>query len=229
MATGESISDVVRPLDTGSTALEWASYVRDVTHVLVEHEPTEALRALAADPRTPEDILLELSQRPELRDDLGHRKGPRRLLESLANSYRHPEATITVAIDLYTAPNESLEAFQAFIDRHGDNTWMLESLIRCESSTPEKEQALIDAIARHPEAPRLQRVVEIARLEAEAAVTSSPKRIEELFRTNDRAVWRRLAANPNASPEVLRELAMVRNGPLAKEIRATAQSQLSKL
>jgi hypothetical protein len=60
---------------------------------------------------------------------LGHRSGPRDLLEKLASSHRYSEAITTLALRYYSSEDTSDEEFAAFVQKYRDD-WMLRYNLR---------------------------------------------------------------------------------------------------
>src|SRR5438105_2169417 len=72
-----------------------------------------------------EDLLILACQYPEFRNEIGHRSGPQRVLELLADAYDHPEAILTLGIDLYESPRHGPRKFAEFLKRHRETGWLL--------------------------------------------------------------------------------------------------------
>lgn len=227
-----SLSEVNHPITLSvEPPLEAAakSLIRDAVRHEISVRHIECLRWFCSHPMTSEDLLLEIYESGLCRDDLGHRQGPRALLEKLANEARYPEAIITLAIQLYTWDDESPHDFGQFLARHADHLWMLESLARRTASTPEKEDLLCAVAASHPEAERLKRQLRLHRLKRRAAACSDPKEIDELYATGEPAVWLMLAGNRAVRRYLLEKLADVKDVPSARQIRNAAREQLAHL
>jgi len=185
-----------------------------------------SLRWLCSHPTAPEDFLLSVAHLPECRTELAHRKGPLRLLQLLADVYEEDEAILTLAGELYGSGSEQLDSFQAFLQRHSGNGWMLETLVQRRGSCSEKERALLEAIDNHAERDRLRRVWELGELEREAANADDATRIGELYALNEPTIWRALAGNAHTPAAMLRNLAGVAQTSHASEIRRIAQAAL---
>lgn len=80
----------------------------------------ELLSELLMHPNIPEDILIHFAHEGKFVPTLGHRSGPRELLEILADRYRYPEAITTLALDYYGAPQAKLKPFQDFLQKYRD-------------------------------------------------------------------------------------------------------------
>lgn len=172
---------------------------------------------------TPEEVLLSLCDRGLCLDELGHRTGPRKLLEKMADVHQYPEAIITLASELYTNPEERLDSFVSFVHRHADSLWMLESLAERDTSSPDKEAALLDIFRRSPEGERLLGICEVRRLAREALTTTDAAQIDQLYATGEPRIWRALADNRSVPRHLLDKLAAARGVKFAAEIRDRAR------
>lgn len=210
------------PLENLTEAL-----IRNAVHQDLLANRQESLRSFCLREDTPDDILRELYECKLFHRELGHRKGPRWLLERIAHETRYPEAVITLALELYTSDSGSATEFQSFIEEHSDNGWMLESLARQCPSSDGKAAAFRAVAARHPDHERILRLLQILEWEQKAGSETKASELERLFETHEPKVWRSLASNPSAPREVLEKLAEARDIPLAREIRATAKTMLS--
>jgi hypothetical protein len=164
-------------------------------------------RPLAEHPAMPEDALLDLCERGLCLGELGHRAGPRRLLERMASLHAYPEAILTLALDLYRDPGEPLDAFAAHARAHATHAWMLRALAEVDASGPEKEAfyesllgASADAAAFHARLLARRADVTVARLEAFLAAHADPWVLTLLLRTpiddgDKLALVRRMAAS----------------------------------
>jgi uncharacterized protein (DUF1778 family) len=100
----------------------------------------QLLGDLLSNPHTPEDALWAAYRRGEGITPLGHRRGPRALLEALAEEHDYSEAITTLA--LYHYANEDDDAFRRFVERHrGD--FMMRSNLRHARHLPERKRALV--------------------------------------------------------------------------------------
>ncbi|HVC94444.1 MAG TPA: hypothetical protein VND64_12175 [Pirellulales bacterium] len=205
-----------------------AALIRDVARQHMAVGNADALRWLCSHPDTPEDVLLEICDHGLCLDELGHRRGPRRLLEKLADERHYPEAIISLALELYVSALEPEGAFAAFVGRHADHAWVLESLAHKEASSPEKEAAYSLVLNAHPEAARMRTIQDSCRAERRARQSNDPAEIESLYATRDPAVWRALAGNPATPNALLAELAKARDIQCARETRNLAADTLSR-
>lgn len=192
--------------------------------ISAQHE--ECLRWFCEHPDTPGDLLLEIYESGHCLDELGHRQGPRILLEKLANEANYPEAILTLAIQFYTDSSIAVEEFNGFLRRHADNDWMLETLVRRQESSAEKERLLHGTILLHPEADRLRHLMEVNRLSHRAARADDLEEIERLYSTGEPDVWLALAGNSATPRRLLERLAEAADVRLARRIRNGARQML---
>lgn len=205
-----------------------AAFIRNAVHQELAAGRHERLAWFGSHPDTPDDVLLELCDLGLCLDELWHRSGPRALLQRLASRHRYSEAVLTLATDLYTSPTESAADFEAFANEHADNRWLLETLARLSGSCAEKRDALRTIIARHGDASRLLKLMDIGDQSRHAAVATDEAELRRLFATREPAIWRALVSNPAVPRDVLTQLAGVKDMPLAREIRNRAAEKLAK-
>jgi hypothetical protein len=204
------------------------AFIRNAVHKHLQSKPDEDdLRWLLSHDSAPEDLLLELCERGLCIDELGHRKGPRRLLEKLADEHHYPEAIITLAAKLYADPAESDDSFRSFVQQHFDCAWMLESLSHLDPSSAKKEVAYLAVAGKHPDQLRFTQLQEARLLEKEAKTTIDAEAIDRLFKTREPQAWRGLANNPAVPTDMLAELASVKGLRYAREIRDRAKRNLA--
>lgn len=98
------------------------------------------LQAVLANPHTPEDALWEAYRLGRGITALGCRRGPRPLLEALAEEHGSSEAITTLA--LYHYADEDDDAFRQFVERHRSDETLRESL-RLDLLLPERRRALV--------------------------------------------------------------------------------------
>jgi hypothetical protein len=103
------------------------------------------LHWLLTHPQAPEETLLRLCEQGLYLDDLGHRQGPRSLLEMLAFRHHYPEAVLTLGKQIYANPAESPSVLRDFLLRQSDERWLFESLARQTASSLDKEQVFLDS------------------------------------------------------------------------------------
>jgi hypothetical protein len=223
MATiDEPITVTVDPaVDSAETML------RNVAHQFLQAGRSDELSWICAHDFAPEDLLLELCDLGLCFMELGHRSGPRKLLERMADEHHYPEAIITLASKLYLDPDESTDSFAMHLGQHAESGWMFESLVRLEPTSAEKAKVFLSAIRSHPEAVRLLHLAEVRRFESAAAVATDSAEIECLFATNEPRVWRVLASNRSVPCHLLEQLASVTGIRNAADIRDRARRTLT--
>jgi hypothetical protein len=191
-------------------------------------EDREDIRWLISHPEAPEDLLLSLCDQGLYLDVLGHRQGPRALLEKMAAQHRYPEAVVTLGKRLYADPQESTESLRAFLDEFRDSAWLFESLARTERSSAEKEQIFLNMARTLPFGDTVRAAHNRRQQESRAAQATDATEIQTLYETRDPAVWRALANNPHTPEDVVRRLAEVGEIKFARDIRNLAQANLSR-
>src|SRR5436305_225704 len=90
-----------------------AALIRAAVRQHLAKKDAEGLRWLCSHHDTPEDVLLEICDHGLCLDELGHRRGPRRLVEKMADDHHYPEAIISLALELYVSASEPDHAFVA--------------------------------------------------------------------------------------------------------------------
>lgn len=209
------------PLDAAA-----ASLLRDAVRHEISAGHEDCLLWFCSHPTMPDDLLLEIFESGLCLDELGHRRGPRPLLEKLANEACYPEAIVTLALQLYTDSSESPEEFSRFVKQHSDHSWMLDSLVRQSASCAEKKSLLEEVIAAHPEAERLQHQLKVYHWSRQAAHIDDPRVIESLYATDEPAVWLALAGNRATPRHLIEQLAGIKDVRLARRIRNRAKEAL---
>jgi hypothetical protein len=223
MATIDEPNIVTFPPGNGSAD----AMVRNAGHQLLQSQRLDALPWFCTHESAPEDFLLELCDLGLYLHELGHRKGPRKLLERLADQHHYPEAILTLAKNFYSDPNESTVSFASFLARHADCRWMFESLARLEPSSSAKADAFLAAARNRPDAAQILQMVESHRFESEAETATDPAVIERLYATNDPRVWRALASNRSVPRHLLEQLTSVAGVRSAAEIRDRARRNIA--
>jgi len=116
----------------------------EAVRALLEEPPRrdhDFLDDLLLNPHTPEDVLWEAYRQGRGIEPLGHRRGPRALLEALAEEHRYSEAITSLAL-FYYAHEDDDAAFRAFVERHrGD--YMLQWNLIHDRKFPERKRALV--------------------------------------------------------------------------------------
>lgn len=128
--------------------------LRGVALAVLQDEPPEdadlLLSELVFHPDMPDDLLLHLLDRGLCLAELGHRAGPRALLERMAAELGFSEAITTLALEYYGVEGADPEAFVAFVQRHRGNP-MLQEALRRAPHLPEplrrRALALLDGVA----------------------------------------------------------------------------------
>jgi hypothetical protein len=103
------------------------------------------LEPLLSNPATPHDALWAAYRRGRGITALAHRRGPRALLEALAEEHSYSEAITSLALFHYAQEDDAF--FRAFVERHrGD--FMLRCNLRRSPLVPDPRRALVaDLIA----------------------------------------------------------------------------------
>lgn len=184
------------------------------------------LRWLCAQPTTPEEDLLWLSEKPEFLRELGHRTGPRKLLERIVQLYNYPEAVLTLGRALYTESATGDSEFATFLEGHAKSDWLLETLARLSASSPGKDRILEQAIASHPRREQLQQVRDIGHAVCEVQGCTDEARLAGYYQSSRPEIWLALAKNRHTPEMILRQLVAVQNVKGAKEIRRFAEQNL---
>lgn len=213
------------------------------------HLPEEALRRLHAAIRgsvcetplwgavllelahpLPDEVVGDLIDRGVATYALGHTRQSDPVQWRLAGL--SDNALVTLGVDLYTDPDYATSEFGTLLQRFGNPphtgyTWLLDTLVRRDPSSPEKEQLLREAVDSHPDREKLQHLMEVRRHEAQARDESlGADELQTLYATAEPDVWRALAGNPNTPRETLLRLSEAAHVKRAKEIRALARANL---
>ena len=117
--------------------------------LFVEDADDELLRGLAGNSAVPEDLLLRLCEEGRCISELGHRPGPRVLLDRLIELHDYAEAILTVGLQLYRDETVSAEELESFLASHADHEWLLDTLANATPSDPAKAVELDAVLARH--------------------------------------------------------------------------------
>ena len=216
------------PLDASAMDTESISVLKEVVRFQYEEGNRPYLHWLCSCEGASEEVLIELSQFEEFRCQLGHRSGPRRLLEVLADKYDYDEAILTLGKSLFVAPDESLAAFTGFLDRHQNHEWLLQSLAYLQASSPQKDAAYQKTVSRHPSSDRLTRIRQVVDLQQRANEASDPSEIQKLYDSGESCVWLALAGNPHVPSAVLEKFAAVKEVKHANAIRHAARQALAE-
>lgn len=103
-------------------------------------EDDQLLDPLLSNPATPDEALWAAYRRGRGIDALGHRRGPRALLEALATEHGYDEAVTTLALLHYAGEDDAF--FRAFVARHRDS-FMLRHNLRHSPLVPDHRRALV--------------------------------------------------------------------------------------
>lgn len=217
------------PLDASANDTESISVqIKDFVTYQYETGNRSYLHWLCSCDNASEEVLIELSQFEEFRSQLGHRSGPRRLLEVLADKYNYDEAILTLGRSLFVVSDENLAAFTAFLDRHQKHEWLLQSLAYLQASSSQKDAVYQETVSQHPSSDRLTRIRQVVDLQQRASEASDPSELQELFDSGESSVWLALAGNPQAPAAMLEEFATVKEVKHANAIRHAARQALAK-
>jgi hypothetical protein len=160
-------------------------------------------------------------------DQLGHRAGPRWLLERLAERHGYPEAILTLMKEAYASPDESLSRFKSLLQRHGEHqAWLIESLARTIPSSKEKETAFLE-FADAKDA-TIRQTYNVTLAESVATESCDCDELRRLYELGEPRVFRALAGNPATPAELLMKLLEFRNGPLSRVVRGLAKDNLQR-
>jgi hypothetical protein len=114
-------------------------------------EAGQVLRDLLFHPDVPEDLLLQLAGEDEFISVLGHRAGPRRLLELLAEKPRYPEAITTLALHHFGAKDAPDKPFREFLLRYRDVDMLEYNLVRAKGLSDAKRGIVREIFGDDPD------------------------------------------------------------------------------
>lgn len=137
------------------------------------------------------------------------------------------EAAITLGVWLFTGNNYETELFKQFLDKHGDNYWVMQCLAYREGSSVIKKNLYMEYVSKHKKSNELEQLIYI--LESEKKALSNNITIGEivqLYRMGEPKILRALAMNPLTPKEILNELTQISNVKLARVIRENARKNL---
>jgi hypothetical protein len=219
----ESVTVTIEPPAERSAA----ALIRNAVHQHLAVGNLDAVRWFCQHSETPEDVLLELCDRGVCLDELGHRRGPRRLLEKLAGEFQYPEAVISLGLELFQNAAEPATVFADFLRCHGNNGWLLETLARRGgASSQEKDAAFEQAVAGQACEDEVKEIRRVRNLTERARVAVDAGEMERLFAAAEPDVWLALAANPAAPSELLSKLLEIEGVRHARNIRTVARHNL---
>jgi hypothetical protein len=110
---------------------------------LLQHQTQndQPINPLVYHPNISEKVLFDLYDQGRCISALGHRKGPRLLLEKLAEEHAYSEAIVTLVFEYYGTPDADINEFVEFIKKYRDDP-MLQWNIENTSKLPENKQVL---------------------------------------------------------------------------------------
>jgi hypothetical protein len=124
-----------------------AEELRAITEILrAEPAGEESLGYFVFHPEMPHKLLHELLDAGLCLTELGHRSGPRDLLETLASRHRSSEAITTLALDYYAGPETSDDEFAAFVREYRDDFMLRYNLRRSAKLSPERRAIALAAL-----------------------------------------------------------------------------------
>lgn len=103
-------------------------------------EDGRLLEPLLSNPETPHVALWAAYRKGRGIPALGHRRGPRALLEALAEEHGYDEAITSLALFHYASEDDAF--FRAFVERHRDS-WMLRGTLLRSPLVPDHRRALV--------------------------------------------------------------------------------------
>jgi hypothetical protein len=146
---GTDLPLVNRYFDLAYTAADAAKLGEAVLALLAEASDGDdaLLDALLTNPETPHDALWAAYRQGRGIDALGHRRGPRALLEALAAEHEYSEAVTSLALYHYAAEDDAF--FISFVERHRAD-FMLRHNLRRSPLLPGHRRALVAGLIREP-------------------------------------------------------------------------------
>jgi hypothetical protein len=199
------------------------SLFRHALWPLLQREDWESLRWLSSHPNAPESVLLLLVHYPKLHDALGHRTGPLKVLEVLAEGFGYLEAVLSVGKRYYTDPAFPTPTFASFLRRHRNDKALLRSLCYLSTASASKERVFQQAIQDSAELQALCKLLN----EAEAVKsTDNIERIQAAFDSREPKLLLAIASNPQTPISLLSQLAELRGFKNASNIRRSANENL---
>jgi hypothetical protein len=100
----------------------------------------DLLDPLLSNPATPHEALWAAYRQGRGIETLGHRRGPRALLEALADEHAYDEAITSLALFHYASEDDDF--FRAFVERHR-GSFMLRHNLRRSPLVPDGRRALV--------------------------------------------------------------------------------------
>lgn len=160
----------------------------------------ELLGPLIFNENMPEDLLMELCEQGKFISQLGHRRGPKRLLERIAEKYNYDEAITSLA--LYYYKNQSFEEFVDFVQKY-KHCWMLQFNLayKCSEFDPNKASFI-----RRTGASQFDRIFQRQDMLRLLRDAPSPEAYRICLK-GDAEVQHELCLLENLPPDILRALA----------------------
>lgn len=125
---------------TASDAAKLGEAVLAVLEDAPARDLDDLLDPLLSNPATPHEALWAAYRQGRGIAALGHRRGPRALLEALAEDHGYSEAITSLALFHYAAEDDAF--FRAFVERHRDD-FMLRYNLRHSPLVPDHRRALV--------------------------------------------------------------------------------------
>lgn len=110
-----------------------------------ERHDGHLLDPLLSNPVTPADALWAAYRQGRGIGALGHRRGPRALLEALAEEHRYSEAITTLALYHYAGEEDAF--FRAFVERHRADFMLRYNLAHSPVVSAERRALIADLLA----------------------------------------------------------------------------------
>jgi len=126
--------------------------LRDVVRILLEEDQEALVGYLVSNEQMPEDVLVSLCDQGRCIDALGHRRGPRALLERVVEKHGYLEAVLTLALDLYADASATAEEFAVWARAHAVDARVLRALSEATPSEEAKERVYESLLGGHVEA-----------------------------------------------------------------------------
>ncbi len=130
--------------------------LRQVIEALRREDSLEALQWILYHPSVPEDLLLELAAQGQCIVALGHRAGPRELLERLAAEHRYSEAITTLALNYYGAEAVPAAEFAKFVQSYRGDFMLRDNLRRTDKLSAEKIRLALDIVGAEEPSPEYE-------------------------------------------------------------------------
>jgi hypothetical protein len=187
----------------------------------------DELRWMCLEEDLPEPFLLELCEYPELHCPLAHRKGPRSVLNRMAEESEFSEAAQTLGQLHYREAIESTASLTQFLVRHRGCRDLFERLIRDSDLDDPRLVVVLECMrGAEFEAELMALLAELRRIR-QAEIGINPDQIEQLAAMREPRVLLEIARNPCTPEPLLRKLSQVEQMKFCRQIRVAAQAQLN--